>query len=74
MNKTHFALGALTLAAATALTACGGGDSEPKSVTIEFAAVAGTTPIDCSSNLADLGTTKATGTVKVSSATFRSLG
>lgn len=64
MNKTHFALGALTLAAATALTACGGGDSEPKSVTIEFAAVAGTTPIDCSSNLADLGTTNATGTVK----------
>jgi len=64
MNKTHFALGALTLAAATALTACGGGDSEPKSVTIEFAAVAGTTPIDCSSNLADLGTTNATGTIK----------
>lgn len=64
MNKTHFALGTLTLAAAAALTACGGGDSGPRSVTIEFAAVAGTTPIDCSSNLADLGTTNATGTVK----------
>ena len=33
-------------------------------MTIEFAAVAGSTPIDCSSNLADLGTTNATGTVK----------
>jgi uncharacterized repeat protein (TIGR04052 family) len=64
MNKTHFTLGFLTVAAAAALTACGGGESEPKSVTVEFVAVAGSTPIDCSSTLSDLGTTHATGTVQ----------
>ena len=67
MNKTHFTLGTLALAAVTALTACGGGDggdSGPKSVTIDFAAVAGTTPISCTSTLTDLGTTNAQGTLQ----------
>ena len=67
MTKIPFITASLTLAAAAALTACGGGDggdSGPKSVTIEFAAVAGSTPIDCASTLTDLGTTNASGTLK----------
>lgn len=65
MNKTHFTLATLTLAAVTALTACGGGgDDAPKSVSIDFAAVAGTTPINCASSLSDLGTTNAQGTLQ----------
>ena len=64
MNKIPFITASLTVAAAAALTACGGGDggdTGPKSVTIDFAAVAGTTPINCASNLADLGITNAQG-------------
>lgn len=61
MNKTTLTLSTLTVAAAAALTACGGGDSGPKSVTIDFAAMAGTTPITCASSLTDLGTTNAGG-------------
>lgn len=61
MNKTTLTLSTLTVAAAAALTACGGGASGPKSVTIDFAAMAGTTPITCASSLTDLGTTNAGG-------------
>lgn len=64
MNKIPFIAASLTVAAVAALTACGGGDDAPKAVTIDFAAVAGSTPIDCASSLSDLGTTNAQGTLK----------
>jgi uncharacterized repeat protein (TIGR04052 family) len=61
MNKTSILFGTLTSISVATLTACGGGDSGPKSVTIDFAAMAGTTPITCASSLTDLGTTNAGG-------------
>lgn len=64
MKKLSYALVALTACAVASLTACGGGDDGPKTVTIDFSAVAGNTPISCASNLTDLGTTNAAGTVK----------
>ena len=63
MNKTSILFGTLTAISVATLTACGGGDSGPKSVTIDFAAMAGTTPITCTSSLTDLGTTSAQGTL-----------
>lgn len=62
MNKTNWMIGALGATALAALTACGGGSGE-RSISIDFAAVAGTTPITCASSLSDLGTTGATGTL-----------
>lgn len=52
----------LALLSAAALSACGGGsDAGPQDVSVSFAAVAGLTPVDCSSNLSGLGTTAASG-------------
>lgn len=51
----------LLLASATALSACGGGGSDtpvdtgPRSLSIEFAAVAGSTPVKCGTVVAGLG-------------------
>ncbi len=64
MDKIPFIAASLTVAAVAALTACGGGDDAPKAVTIDFAAVAGNTPINCASSLTDLGTSNAQGTLK----------
>jgi uncharacterized repeat protein (TIGR04052 family) len=63
MTTSTLIRSALCATALAALTACGG-DSGPKSVTIDFGAVAGTTPITCASSLSDLGSTNATGTLK----------
>lgn len=53
---------ALALLSAAALSACGGGsDAGPQDVSVSFAAVAGLTPVDCSSTLTGLGTTAASG-------------
>lgn len=62
MNKTLM-LSGLAAAALAALTACGGGDDGPKAVRVDFAAVAGDTPITCASTLSGLGTTSASGTL-----------
>lgn len=71
--KNAYTLLAVSLSAAGLLTACGGSDSAPaadtpvapttKSVTIDFAAMAGATPITCASTVTDLGTTNAQGTL-----------
>lgn len=64
MNTIHMTLGILSVCAIAALSACGGGSSSgPKAVTIDFAAVAGTTAINCASSVTDLGTTNAQGTL-----------
>lgn len=63
MNKRTFASFSLAALAAASLVACGGGDDGPKAVDIQFAAMAGTTPITCASTLTGLGTTNATGTL-----------
>lgn len=59
MTRQGFILSALPLAALATLAACGGGggsdDDSPKTVTIEFAAVAGNTPIGCGSTVSGLG-------------------
>lgn len=52
----------LAMVSAAALSACGGGsDAGPQDVSVSFAAVAGLTPVDCSTNLTGLGTTAASG-------------
>ncbi|TDM08330.1 MAG: metallo-mystery pair system four-Cys motif protein [Ideonella sp. MAG2] len=64
--KKSLMLSGLAAAALAALSGCGGGDSEdtgPKAVRIDFAAVAGDTPITCASTLSGLGTTSASGTL-----------
>lgn len=63
MKKFHLTLGALSACAIATLSACGGGSNGPKAVTIDFAAVAGITPITCTSTVTDLGTTNAQGTL-----------
>jgi uncharacterized repeat protein (TIGR04052 family) len=68
MKNTHTLIAA-SLAAAGLLTACGGSDAPsetpapagPQAVEIAFATVAGSTPVDCSTNLTALGTTGAAG-------------
>ena len=50
-----------TVAAATVAACGGGGDAAPQDVSVSFVAVAGATPIDCSSNLTGLGTTPTPG-------------
>jgi uncharacterized repeat protein (TIGR04052 family) len=57
MNKTSFRLTALSLAAAAVLAACGGGgdDDGPQTVTLNFAAYAGSTPVKCGTAVAGLG-------------------
>ena len=62
MKKTLM-LSGVAAAALAALTACGGGDDGPKAVRVDFAAVAGDTPISCASTLSGLGTTSASGTL-----------
>ena len=65
MNKLYFpALAASSLMAAAVLTACGGGGGDAvavaipdKVVSINFAAVNGTTPVKCGTQLTGLGTT-----------------
>lgn len=73
MNQSQFILSALASATVMTLAACGGGGDEavsapqpkePRAIVLDFAAVAGNTPIDCSSALTDLGTTNASGTLK----------
>jgi len=63
--KHHFSLMAAAVAGAGLLSACGGGDAEPagpRAIEIEFAAVAGTTPVSCATeSIASLGTTNANG-------------
>jgi uncharacterized repeat protein (TIGR04052 family) len=64
MKKSKYILTALAAASVAALTACGGGsDNTPKSISIDFAAMSGSTPITCASSLSDLGTTNAGGTL-----------
>lgn len=60
MNSLSFAARVVAVSSLFALAACGG-DPAPKTITIDFAAVAGTTPISCASSLTELGTTNATG-------------
>lgn len=60
MKKSNYIL----TASVAALTACGGGtDNTPKSISIDFAAMSGSTPITCASSLSDLGTTNVGGTL-----------
>lgn len=55
MNKHMYFL-ASSLATAALLAACGGGaDSGPQAVEIQFAAVAGTTPVACGTTVTGLG-------------------
>lgn len=70
-NTTH--LLAALVATSGLLSACGGGGdaaapapapATPQSVEIEFAAVAGSDAVDCSSSLTDLGSTSASGALK----------
>ncbi|MBK1712673.1 MbnP family copper-binding protein [Rubrivivax gelatinosus] len=58
MKQHGFIPSALTLGAFALLSACGGGgggDDSPKTVTLEFAAVAGSTPVACGSTVSGLG-------------------
>lgn len=74
MHPIHFTRNALALAATSLLlSACGGGgDSEPvaltppapQAVALSFAAVSGSQPITCASQLTNLGTTNASGGLK----------
>jgi uncharacterized repeat protein (TIGR04052 family) len=61
MKKLFFpALAATSLIAAAVLTACGGGDDGPlpdKVVSISFAALNGTTPVKCGTQLTGMGST-----------------
>ena len=64
MKKIQYILTAMAAVSVAALTACGGGsDNTPKSISIDFAAMTGSTPITCTSSLSDLGTTNAGGTL-----------
>lgn len=64
MKNTKTLTAAVVAVCTGTLIACGGGgDSGPKNVTLDFAAVAGATPISCSSSLSGLGTTNASGTL-----------
>ena len=56
-NKTLFASFALSVLGAAALSACGGGsdDSSPRNITLEFAAVSGSTPVKCGTVVTGLG-------------------
>jgi hypothetical protein len=46
MKKSNYILTAMAAVSVAALTACGGGtDNTPKSISIDFAAMSGSTPI-----------------------------
>ena len=69
MKKTSFyTLAATSLIATAVLTACGGGgDDGPlpdKAVSISFAALNGSTPVKCGSQLIGMGTTALAADVK----------
>jgi len=69
MNKTfHFSLAASSLIAAAVLTACGGGGSDAplpdKAVSISFAALNGSTPVKCGTQLTAMGSTSLAADVK----------
>lgn len=58
--RTSASIAALSTLTAAALTACGGGDSDaapsgPQSITLEFAAYAGSAPVKCGTVIAGLG-------------------
>lgn len=63
MNSRTFASFSLAAVAAASLVACGGGGDEgPKNIDLQFAAVAGSTPVTCATaSIADLGSTNASG-------------
>ena len=54
----------LCAACAALLAACGGGDEDPKAVSLEFAAVAGSTPVRCGTEVAALGSGNVSAQVK----------
>lgn len=66
--KHTFSVLVAALVGAGWLSACGGGDAEPsgpQAVAIEFATVAGSTPVDCgTASIANLGTTSANGRLR----------
>lgn len=62
-NPGKFLLSACGLATAALLSACGGGDGL-RTVNIEFAAVAGATPVVCGTTVAGLGTGNVNARVK----------
>jgi uncharacterized repeat protein (TIGR04052 family) len=65
MTSRNFASFTLAAVAAASLVACGGGgDDGPKSIEIQFAAMAGNTAIGCGSSVPGLGSTAATANVK----------
>jgi uncharacterized repeat protein (TIGR04052 family) len=55
MKHTTIFSASLVAAAAATLVACGGGDSGPVAVDIQFAAMAGSTPIACGTPVTGLG-------------------
>ena len=56
MHTNIFKFSALAIAASSLLIACGGGgDAGPKAVTLEFAAYAGSTPVQCGTVVTGLG-------------------
>lgn len=58
-------LAAIAAACATLLAACGGGgDDGPKTVALEFAAVAGSTPVKCGTEVTSLGSGNVNAQVK----------
>jgi uncharacterized repeat protein (TIGR04052 family) len=69
MKKSiHFTLAASSLIAAAVLTACGGGGSDAplpdKAVSISFAALNGSTPVKCGTQLTGMGSTSLAADIK----------
>lgn len=69
MNCTLIKMSTLALVTAAALAACGGGGGDddndiPQSVALDFAAYAGSTPVNCSSAVAGLGSGTVTARIK----------
>lgn len=66
MNTRTFASFTLAAVAAASLVACGGGGDEgPKNIDIQFATVAGSTPVNCgTASIAGLGSTNANGRLR----------
>lgn len=64
MNKHMYSLGSV-LAVSSLLAACGGsGDASPQAIEIQFAAVAGATPVGCGTTVTGLGVNAVAADVK----------
>jgi uncharacterized repeat protein (TIGR04052 family) len=64
MNMNTFKISILALAAGSLLAACGGGADGPQSVTLTFAAFAGSAPVQCGTAVSGLGSSGVAAQIK----------